>query len=180
MGPRLDFTSPHTSSEVTRHVGKTSPLENTDLVHIGIKSAGVLGCIGYPVCVIEEILDGMPPCVDLGALCEKIIAESPSLAKVLSTTPPDRQQLVDQIRMVARKDFGAEVEDDIVQGLHTQLSLWLGEQYCQPIESHHKESRTLCFLSKKGSSPILDASQPQSLPLNDVGILMGLNITWPL
>jgi hypothetical protein len=65
-----DWTSPHTSSEVTRHVGKTSPLENIDLVHIGIKSAGVLGCIDYTVCVIEEILDGMPPCVDLGALCE--------------------------------------------------------------------------------------------------------------
>jgi hypothetical protein len=89
-----DWTSPHTSSEVTKHI-VAIPLPGIGAVHIAIKSEGVLGCIGYTVSVIEEIMDGMPPCVDLGTLYEKIIAKKPSLAKDISKSPRNRHQPVE-------------------------------------------------------------------------------------
>jgi hypothetical protein len=122
-----DWTSRHTSSEVTRHLEEPLYLENIDLLYIAIKSEGVLGCIGHTVGVIEEILDGMPLRVDLGALYKEIKAETPSLAKILPITPPNRQQLVEdqraaQFRMLAHKDFRSEAEDhedEIVQVLRS-------------------------------------------------------------
>jgi hypothetical protein len=55
MGPRLDFT--HMSSEVTRHIKEPVQLRGIEFFHTGIKSEGVLGCIGFETGVIKEILD---------------------------------------------------------------------------------------------------------------------------
>jgi hypothetical protein len=87
-----DWTS-HTHP-LTKHVVDV-PLPGLSAVHIAIKIEGVLGSIGYTVGVIEEIMDGMPPCVDLGTLYETIIAKNPSLAKVISKSPRDRHQPVE-------------------------------------------------------------------------------------
>jgi hypothetical protein len=120
-----DWTSPQIPSEVTRHVMEPSPERFIELFHIGIRSAGVLGCIGYTVGVIEEILDGTPPCVDAGTLCEQIIAELSFLAN--STYLPDCQQLVDQIQWLAMRGRGLkqEIDDAVVKILRKKLSLWL-------------------------------------------------------
>jgi hypothetical protein len=50
-----DWTSPQTSSEVTSHVGEISPVDDLEPFHIGMRSAGVLGCIGYTVGVIAQL-----------------------------------------------------------------------------------------------------------------------------
>jgi hypothetical protein len=77
---------PHTSSEVTKHV-VTVPLPGIGAVHIAIKSEGVLGCIGYTVGVIEEIMDGMPPCVDLRTLRENYSEKAQSGKRYFKITP---------------------------------------------------------------------------------------------
>jgi hypothetical protein len=76
------------SSEVTRHIKEPVQLRGIEFFHTGIKSEGVLGCIGFETGVIKEILDEMPPRVDLTALYEKIIEKDPGLTNNLPTDFP--------------------------------------------------------------------------------------------
>jgi hypothetical protein len=173
-----DWTSPHTSSEVTKHVVAV-PLPGLGAVHIAIKSEGVLGCIGYKVGVIEEIMDGMPPCVDLGTLYEKIIAKNPRLAKVISKSSRDHHQPVEhgvvaQFRKLVQANFKPEVEGEIVQTLHIQLSLWLGKQYCRPIGSHYKDAKILIQQRLRTYLECQPGSMP---PVNQFGDMIFINTT---
>jgi hypothetical protein len=54
-------------------------LETIEFVQFAIKSERVLSCCGFTVGVIEEILEGMPPRVDLERLYEEIVAEMRNL-----------------------------------------------------------------------------------------------------
>jgi hypothetical protein len=124
-------------------------------------------------------MDGMPPCVDLGTLYEKIIAKNPSLAKVISKSPRDHHQPVEhravaQFRKLVRANFKPEVEGEIVQSLHTQLSLWLGKQHCRPIGSDYKDAKILIQQRLRTYLECQPGSMP---PVNQFGDMIFINTT---